>query len=118
MSNVVGIDQKRLFTLEEAKELLPIVRRITQDFEEKVRLLGQRYGNVSNPEQKTQIEALIKTGIADWQGKMARLGVMTKGLWLVDFDSGDGYWCWQYPETSIGFFHGYDEGFKQRRPLP
>ncbi len=118
MSNVVGIDQTRTFTLAQARELLPIVRRITSAAEEKVRGLGQRYSNVSQPDQKTELEQLIKACIAEWQGKMTRLGVTTKGLWLVDFDNGDGYWCWQHREADISFTHGYHEGFKQRRPLP
>ena len=40
-----------------------------------------------------------------------------KGLWLVDFDSGAGYYCWKYPEPSLDYFHGYEEGFAGRLPL-
>jgi hypothetical protein len=49
--------------------------------------------------------------------KMARLGLMVKGLWLVDFDTGDGYLCWKFPELKIGQYHGYHEGYTARRPL-
>ena len=45
------------------------------------------------------------------------LGLEVKGLWLVDFDSGAGYYCWKYPESSLEYFHGYDEGFSGRLPL-
>jgi hypothetical protein len=37
-----------------------------------------------------------------------------KGLWLVDFDSGSGCYCWQWPEQRLEFYHGYDEGFAGR----
>ena len=40
-----------------------------------------------------------------------------KGLWLVDFDSGDGYWCWAYPEDDLGYWHSYEGGFGARVPL-
>jgi len=32
----------------------------------------------------------------------------------VDFDSGAGYYCWKWPEESLSFFHGYQEGFAGR----
>ena len=48
---------------------------------------------------------------------MRSLGLEIKGLWLVDFDSGAGYYCWKYPEPAIDHFHGYEEGFAGRLPL-
>ena len=42
---------------------------------------------------------------------------VVKGLWLVDWDCGDGYYCWRYPEASIAHFHGYDDGFNGRMPI-
>ena len=46
--------------------------------------------------------------------EMEVLGADVKGLWLVDFDSGAGYYCWQWPEQELAFFHTYDEGFAGR----
>ena len=46
---------------------------------------------------------------------MEALGAEVKGVWLVDFDNGSGYYCWRWPETAIDHFHGYEEGFE--RPL-
>jgi hypothetical protein len=45
---------------------------------------------------------------------MEALGVEVKGLWLVDFDNGSGYYCWQWPEEGLEYFHGYEEGFEAR----
>ena len=58
-------------------------------------------------------EAIVKR----WMAKMARLGLVIKGLWLVDFVTGDGYLCWKFPELKIGQYHGYHEGYTARRPL-
>ena len=49
--------------------------------------------------------------------KMERLGLVVKGLWLVDFDTGDGYLCWKYPELRINHYHEYNAGFAGRREL-
>ena len=54
----------------------------------------------------------------DWASSILQLGVDVKGLWLVDFDSGDGiYYCWQHPEEKLEYFHDYDSGFAGRRSL-
>jgi hypothetical protein len=37
-----------------------------------------------------------------------------KGLWLVDFDNGSGYYCWRYPELRLEYYHSYDGGFGSR----
>ncbi len=41
---------------------------------------------------------------------------------LVDFpariDDQEVYLCWQMEEAQIGFFHGVDEGYTGRRPIP
>ncbi len=118
MGDLIEIDGKKLFTLPEARALLPIVRRMTMQAEEKVRELGNRYSYLKDPEKKTAIETEIRDCIGEWQAKLVRLGLQSKGLWLVDFDNGDGFWCWQFPEPDIQFTHGYHEGFRQRRELP
>ncbi len=64
-------------------------------------------------EVERQYEIIVKA----WVGKMERLGLVVKGLWLVDFDTGDGYICWKFPELKLGHYHGYHEGFGGRRPL-
>jgi hypothetical protein len=45
------------------------------------------------------------------------LGVEVKGPWLVDFDNGHGYYCWQYPEASVAHYHDYDTGFAGRMKI-
>ena len=36
---------------------------------------------------------------------------------VVDFDNGEGYYCWRYPEETIGHYHGYDDGFAGRMKI-
>lgn len=108
----------RVFTLREAEQLFPQVRRITAEAHsrlEPVRLSFESTGptNPRLPEIERDYERIVKR----WVNKMERLGLVVKGLWLVDFDTGDGYLCWKYPELKIGHFHDYTQGFGGRRPL-
>jgi len=56
----------------------------------------------------------LESVVAGWADQMRALRLEVKGLWLVDFYNGDGYYCWRCPENSILYFHGYDEGFGGR----
>lgn len=115
---IVARDDPRIFTLAEAEELFPLVRRITQAAHaelEPVRrsLESMLPTNPKLPLVEKEYEAVVKR----WVAKMERLGLVIKGLWLVDFDTGDGYLCWKYPELKLGHYHNYHEGFGGRRPL-
>lgn len=99
--------QRRVFSLGEARSLLPKVQELTSDAVFRYARLGE--GESSREER----EAVVR----DWARAVVALGVEIKGLWLVDFDSGGGYYCWKYPERALEFFHGYDEGFAGRLPL-
>ena len=94
---------KKTFTFEEAAKLLPAVRERTRRAIAKVEALG---GEPDGPEAK---DVLLS-----WAREMAERGIDAKGAWLVDFDSGDGYWCWRWPEETLDYYHGYEEGFGGR----
>lgn len=69
--------------------------------------------SVRSMELQDEINALIQK----WQNKIERLGGKPKGLWLADFDNGEGYFCWKFPETEIKYHHGYKDGFTGRRAI-
>jgi hypothetical protein len=117
MTNVIEIHRKRTFTLDEARALLPVVRRVTTSAFEEVKTLGTQLSYLNGREKKTEVEEKVRTVIREWYEKVRRLGCESKGMWLVDFDSGDGYYCWHFPEEDILFFHGYDVGFQGRERL-
>lgn len=99
--------QKRVFTLEEARTLLPKVKELTSDAVFKFARLAE---DEENEDERQGV-------VGEWAREILALGAEIKGLWLVDFDSGAGYYCWKYPETSLDHFHGYEEGFSGRLPL-
>jgi regulator of sirC expression with transglutaminase-like and TPR domain len=96
---------RRVFTLDEARALFPQVRRITNAAVEKFEELAE--------ELESERQELAER----WAREVRALGVEVKGLWLVDFDSGAGYYCWKYPEPGLDHFHGYEEGFTGRLKL-
>lgn len=56
----------------------------------------------------------VEAAVSRWAREMEALGLDVKGPWLVDFDTGSGYYCWKWPEVELAHFHGYDEGFAGR----
>jgi len=116
---IIEINRRRTFTLGEAQGLLPLVFRMTEDASREVRKLMQCLEAL--PDRKSdrarQFESEIDILIDRWQQKIERLGGKPKGLWLADFDNGDGYWCWKFPETTIRHHHGYQDGFSGRRMI-
>ncbi len=118
MGNVISITQPRRFTLQEAEELLPVIRKITQETVETFLLLEEKLSHTpENSEKWKSVENEIMLLLDRWSEKMSKLGCYPKGIWLVDFDNGEGYYCWRYGDEKIAFFHSYDEGFSGRVPI-
>ena len=110
--------KKRIFTLREAQALLPQVKEVTQQAAVRVESLQEELELCPPGERRANIESLTQHVVQDWAETVERLGCEAKGLWLVDFDSGDGiFYCWQHPEEKLEFFHDYDAGFAGRKPL-
>jgi len=116
LANIFQINQGRLFTLDQANELLPLVYRITEDSSKEVKYLMSCIDALpeKNCETSHELQNRINSIIERWQNKLERLGMRPKGLWLADFDYGDGYFCWKFPETKVQYRHGYQDGFTGR----
>ncbi|MDD3650691.1 DUF2203 domain-containing protein [Immundisolibacter sp.] len=107
-----------MFSLAEAQALFVLVRDITHRAAEALAPVQRQLKVLPRgTPQLAAAEEHYQTIVSAWVNKMRRLGLVVKGLWLVDFDTGDGYLCWKYPELKLGHYHGYDEGFAGRRPL-
>ena len=98
---------KKIFSYEEAVALLPEVQEMTTAAVARIEELD---AEETGTEEYQQI-------IQSWADSVMNLGIEVKGLWLIDFDSGSGYYCWQYPEPSLQYFHGYEDGYRGRIKL-
>lgn len=120
MIEIVGHQKTRIFTLQQAQNLLQLIYRVTEDSSKKVKILVACVEAL--PDKKSpralEFQDQINQLIGQWQNKIERLGGRPKGLWLADFDNGQGYYCWKFPETEISFFHGYQDGFTGRKMIP
>jgi hypothetical protein len=131
---------ERYFTLDEANEALLEVRPLTEelvahrralvDLQERQSAVTTRIagngGNVTPSELQEVQEQLDEevAGIARCVARIHELGALVKDLddGLVDFpatwDGEDVLLCWRLGEDEIAFWHGLDEGYSGRKPLP
>jgi hypothetical protein len=131
---------QRYFTAEEANEALEDVRPLTEE------LVGHRRALVELQELQSSLTARITgnggnvdprelqelqerldeevAGIARCVARIHEAGALVKDLdeGLVDFpaqrEGADVLLCWRLGEDEVGYWHGLDEGFSGRKPLP
>ncbi len=118
MLQIGSSNTPRVFSLSEARALFPLVNKITAAAYRELNPVRQRLQcmlptNSQLPEVEAQYEAIVKR----WAGKMERLGLIVKGMWLLNFDTGEGYLCWKFPELRLCHYYPYDQDFASRRPL-
>jgi hypothetical protein len=127
------VNERKTFTLDEARRALPLVKQIAADLQQAVNALTKLPGGTSflygasplddlSPvhqpkaqELQEQIEAL--------SAELLEVGVEVKGFQpvLVDFlawrDETMVYLCWAEGETDISHWHSLSEGYRGRHPL-
>jgi hypothetical protein len=132
---------QRYFTAEEANELLPEVRLVAEELVEhrlaaravaakRAQLVTRIAGNGGDfdPQEPRELEEDFEretAAMAEALERLERLGVIVKDAdrGLVDFpalrESGDEVLlCWQVGEEEVAYWHGLEEGFAGRKPLP
>jgi hypothetical protein len=103
------------WSLESAQAMFPDVKARTARAVEaaEAALERQQTAQAGTPEFETA-QRDVEAVVSRWAREMEALGLVVKGPWLVDFDTGAGYYCWKWPEAELAHFHGYDEGFGGR----
>jgi hypothetical protein len=105
---------RRRWTLESARAIFGEVRSRTGDAVAEVEELVARRGALREDAERGEVETRIRAAVSRWIRAMEAMGLEVKGPWLVDFDNGQGYYCWRWPEERLEYFHGYEEGFAGR----
>ena len=130
----------RYFTAEEANQALTIVRPLAEEMVERrdaLSRLQERHaafaetiagnGGDFDPGELREVEEEIDEGataVARCVARINEVGAFVKDLdrGLVDFparrEGEEVLLCWHVGEDEVGFWHGLDEGFAGRKPLP
>jgi hypothetical protein len=103
--------ERRVFSFAEAAALLPEVRQLTEAAQARVEALRAR---LEDGHAAAEPQAAAEQVVREWAAAMQERGIEVKGLWLIDFDNGSGYYCWRWPETALEYYHSYEEGFGGR----
>ncbi len=116
MEPVFEIKRGKKFDLEEAKKVSRLLFKITRKKSLKVDALAAQLEALSDPRgsRAMALQNQLEQEIMEWEGKVERLGGVPRGVWAADLDSGDGYYCWKYPEMEVDHWHGYLEGNSNR----
>jgi hypothetical protein len=131
---------RRHFTPEEANDLLSEVRPIAEELvarrrafvvttARRARLASRISGNGGDfdPQEPRALEEQLEQegeAVARCVERLDRLGVLVKDLdrGLVDFPAlragEEVLLCWQVGEDEVAYWHGLEEGFAGRKPLP
>jgi len=127
---------QRLFTVNEANELLPVLRPLVEQILDNIRRLKSVSESVIrrdqlDPEapdlmarltQDSEITRLVEQ-VKQWVEAINGHGCMCKGVeqGLIDFPCVFGsevvFLCWQLGEPNVIFWHRIEDGFAGRRPL-
>jgi hypothetical protein len=131
---------ERYFTPAEANELLPTVRDLAERMVAHRRALAvatARHARIAakiaengggvRPHEVDELRAAIEAeaaAVVECVGELQALGLLVKDLdeGLVDFPALRGdeevLLCWRLGEDEVAFWHGLEEGFAGRKPLP
>lgn len=114
--SIENLNEPKIFTREGAQQLLPVVMKTTEKHQQEIKRLTSQLNALGNFEtaRADEVQAKIDSTMNRWQDNIRRLGAVPKGVWNVDFDCGNGYYCWKFPETEIRYWHGYKDGFPGR----
>ena len=123
---------RKLFTLKEANDTLPLVSRIVKDIirlngdiQETHALAGELAAegrSVKVEEAKDRLHDLVHQ-VAELVDELREIGCLAKGpeLGLVDFPARVGsrvvFLCWKYGEEEIRFWHEMDAGYAGRKSV-
>jgi hypothetical protein len=133
------LSTRRLFSVEEANRMLPLVRPIVSDIVRQFQIVTElksrmdavrpkvtrKRQNDPYREELAQTEAELdreQARLTDYVDELTKLGVELRGVdGLCDFPSlregREVFLCWRLGEPEVMFWHDVDAGFAGRQPI-
>jgi hypothetical protein len=121
--------ETKYFTPFEAKKTLPLVKKIVKDIldtTKEMRLIAEDVdGNIESDSVKPKIQKMAGD-VNGFMQELEEIGCLYKDwnfiIGLVDFpavvDGREVYLCWRSDEEDVKFYHGIEEGYSSRKPIP
>ena len=98
---------KKIWTLDEALEVFPRIKEITEDFYKRSNSISKLLAEKIYPENEMErMEDEIHELVRVWNFTMLEFEVDVQGR---------GYYCWKIGEEDLLYEHSYDEGFAGRK---
>lgn len=102
----------RVFTLDEAKELVPLLIRITTKHEKVITrtMADQRfYMKTFAPQRRvTDCDNKVCAEMTAWGRKVCKLGCKVFSGGYVGMDSGSDWYSWHFGEPKLMYRHNYE----------
>ena len=124
--------EERIFTLEEARYLLPRLRSLLEDAGQEWKRMKQLNPEIQKLRERASLDAFSPYGVP-YVHSLSHLVYLLQqikdmGVLLKDVDQGlcdfpymrhakVVYLCWRLDEESIGYWHEIETGFGGREPL-
>jgi len=114
MQTEIGLKGK-LYNLREARELFGLVHSVTEDQNDQLAPVQARLNKMlANDPRRKVYEKDYERIVEQWSNKIQLLGARVSGLWMVEFDVGEGSLAWRYPELSLNYFLPHGTSFSER----
>ena len=105
MAEIIKILSPRQFTEDEAENLLPTVKRITAQAATEAEKIEEQLRFIPRDEPIfRRLAGDLDLVIRRWAIKIKKLGLKPSGIWIVDFDAGEGWFSWRMGEEHVTYF--------------
>lgn len=127
-----GYEPRRIFSLKEANQALPLVMRITRDIVDSHREISDLYASFHRMSKSGKEEAAeavreeigeLLRSVDGYIDELEKIGCLYKdpAKGLIDFPTRMGnrivFLCWKLGEPEILYWHELQAGFKGRQPV-
>ncbi len=96
------LNQPRIFSHEEALELISLLKRLSSKTKKQLNLLNSQLSFQKSESPKgIALQEQISKELQSWSDNIRRLGTIPLSFGKVKIPSEQGYFLWEYPENKL-----------------